>query len=95
MGPAKEMPTGPLMQSMQPSDYEDPAAADYVNDLVDKHSQEGVSIPKHTNNAHLYSLLRRTMNTEQTFSLLVEIRFVKTKKSLEITENVHYSLMYQ
>ena len=43
MGPAKEMPTGPLMQSMQPSDYEDPAAADYVNDLVDKHSQEGVS----------------------------------------------------
>ena len=57
---------------MQPSDYEDPAAADYVNDLVDKHSQEEVSDAFslknfHEANAHSFSLLfslLRKMNTD-------------------------------
>ena len=44
MGPAKEMPTGPLIQSMDPEDYDDPAAADYVNDLADGGEEHGVSI---------------------------------------------------
>ena len=44
MGNVKEMPEGPMPQPEGPSGDEDDLAAEYVNDLVDKHSQEDVHV---------------------------------------------------
>jgi hypothetical protein len=41
MGPAKEMPTGPLQQSMDADEFEDPEAEDYIEGMAE--DDRGVS----------------------------------------------------